>query len=233
MRPAHAPGVAARGPGVDGPVMSPVLRALLLLAAVALVALVVRSAPGPEARAAGTAGPTAASRARTFTFDGVAPGDQLAVLDAVARARPEARRLVAAVAGLVRVRVGTAGPGAAGTTSSRPGGYDVVLDLGGVSAALGPRGIDRLVLHELGHVVDFALVPDALEARLDAEVPAGYGCAGGVGGSCAARPERFAETWAKWAMDDIGVALEIGYEVPPPSVALDTWGAPLAALARP
>jgi hypothetical protein len=40
-----------------------------------------------------------------------------------------------------------------------------------------------------------------------------------------------AESFAKWALGDIGINLEIGYKVPPPSAPLDVWGAPLARLA--
>ena len=94
------------------------------------------------------------------------------------------------------------------------------------------RGIRRLVLHELAHVVDHALVPSALEAQLDAATPPGFGCDDdGRSGGCAARAERFAESFAKWATGDIGNDLYIGYRVPPPS-SLSGWGAPLAAIRR-
>ena len=86
-------------------------------------------------------------------------------------------------------------------------------------------------MHELGHVIDGALVSDALIAHLDADIPAGLGCEDGRLGGCASRQERFAETFAKWALGDIGVNLDVGYKVPPPSVPLDTWGEPLAHLA--
>lgn len=48
-------------------------------------------------------------------------------------------------------------------------------------------------------------------------------------GGCASREERFAETFAKWATNDIGLNLYIGYKVPPPA-SLDAWGTPLAAV---
>ena len=86
------------------------------------------------------------------------------------------------------------------------------------------------MLHELGHVVDHALVPDDVMARLEAGIPAGYGCDQGIAGACAAPPERFAESFAKWATGDIGVDLYVGYKVPPPGPTLDAWGAPLTAL---
>jgi hypothetical protein len=107
----------------------------------------------------------------------------------------------------------------------------VTLDLGTVAARYGTRGIARLVLHELGHVVDFALVPESLDRTLDAGIPTGLGCEEGLLGGCANREERFAETFAKWALGDIGVSLNIGYKVPPPRLPLEAWGAPLAQLA--
>ncbi|CAN5573912.1 hypothetical protein BH20ACT18_BH20ACT18_06990 [soil metagenome] len=160
----------------------------------------------------------------------VHPVDQQVILATVARARPEARALIDRVDGAVTVRVASTGANVAGVTTSRPGGYDVVLALGAVSRQLGERGIARLVLHELGHVVDFALVPDDLARQLDEGVPRGYECdAGGGDGACAGPRERFAETFAKWATGDIGAALSIGYRIPPPA-SLEDWAEPLARL---
>jgi len=162
----------------------------------------------------------------------VAPADRQAFLDAVASARPEARRLIALVDGLVDVRIGPTGtPGAIGLTEDGEPGYRVTIDLGLVLARYGPRGVERTVLHELGHVIDHALLTDDVTAALDAGIPAGLGCEEGKLGGCANREERFAESFAKWALDDIGVNLEIGYKVPPPSPPLAVWGAPLARLA--
>ena len=160
----------------------------------------------------------------------VAGSDQQVVRDAIAGARPAARRLVEEVEGLVTVSVGSIGRGIAGLTSSTPAGYDVRLDLGPVYRANGMRGVRRLVLHELAHVVDHALVPASMERELDAATPVGFGCDdGGRSGACAARVERFAESFAKWATGDIGVDIDLGYRVPPPS-SLEHWGDPLAAL---
>jgi hypothetical protein len=162
----------------------------------------------------------------------VAPADRQAFLDAVVAARPEARRLIGLVDGLVDVRIGPTGtPGAIGLTEDGEPGYRVTIDLGLVLARYGPRGVERTVLHELGHVIDHALLTDDLTAALDAGIPAGIGCEDGRLGGCANREERFAESFAKWALGDIGVNLEIGYKVPPPSAPLDLWGAPLARLA--
>ena len=171
-------------------------------------------------------------RRRGFSFDAtVAPADRQAFAAAVADARPEARALIALVDGLVDVHVATTGGQSLGVTSETPNGYDLTVDLARVSAMYGRRGIDRVVLHELGHVVDFALVPDDVTGPLDAEIPRGWGCEDGTTGACASREERFAETFAKWATGDLGADLYIGYKVPPPSVSLETWGQPLAQLA--
>lgn len=161
----------------------------------------------------------------------IAASDQEIVRRALAEARPEARRLVDLVAGMVTISIASPGRGIAGQMRTTAGGYDVVLDLGGVYGDAGMRGVRRLVLHELGHVVDHALVGRALEAQLDAATPPGFGCGDGNSGGCAAREERFAESFAKWATGDIGNDLYLGYRVPPPR-SLSGWGAPLAALAR-
>jgi len=158
----------------------------------------------------------------------VHPIDRRAILDAVATARPEARRLIELVDGLVMVRVQTIDGRAVGVASERATGYEVVLDLRAVSGRFGQRGINNVVLHELAHVVDFALVEDDLLATVDAGTPRGYGCEDRRNG-CAPREERFADSFAKWATGDIGVDLYLGYQVPPPSGA---WGEPLLQLAR-
>jgi hypothetical protein len=176
--------------------------------------------------------PESARRAG-FRFDPhVAPADRQAFLAAVAEARPEARRLIGLVDGLVVVRIGSTGvPGAIGLTEDGEPGYRVTIDLDLVIRRYGPRGVQRTVLHELGHVVDHALLTDDVVAALDAGIPAGWGCENGRLGACADREERFAESFAKWALGDIGVNLDIGYKVPPPAAPLDVWGAPLAHLA--
>jgi hypothetical protein len=162
----------------------------------------------------------------------VAPADRQLVLREISLARPEARRLIGIVDGLVTIRVGDArlgGADAVGLTQETRDGYIVTLNLADVWAGEGERGVQRLVLHELGHVVDSALVPPDLGAQLDAEIPASYGCDPRemvIG--CAPPPERFAETFAKWCTGDIGVNLPIGYRVAPPA-SLDDWGAQLVS----
>jgi hypothetical protein len=211
------------------------VRLLLLVPLAVVAALVLR--PGGDRRHAAATGSgmpriTGDVRRAGLRFTGVAPSDEAVIRDAIARSRPEARRLIGIVDGLVDVTVGPAGDGALGTTSPGPRGFDVRLDLATVARGLGQRGIDRLVLHELGHVVDFALVPPELDARLDAGIPRGWGCDQGETGACAPAHERFAESFAKWATGDIGVDLYAGYKVPPPGPSLEAWGRPLAQLGR-
>jgi hypothetical protein len=206
---------------------------VVVLLGVGLPAVIARSGAGKVQAATGRAVGqlTDTERAATFTFAaGVAPYDRQVIVDAVARATPDARRLVAAVDGLVDLDVAPAQAGAVGTTQQQGTRFKVVLNLGAASRAAGRRGIDRLVLHELGHVVDGALVPDTLRDQLVASVPKGYGCLDAETGACAAPVEIFAESFAKWATGDIGVNLNLGYAIPPPD-DLRRWGAPLARLA--
>jgi hypothetical protein len=210
-----------------------VLPLLIVLALSGLAVLTrphARSATASTGRVEGRI--SGAERTATFTFaSGVAPYDRQAILGAVARARPEARRLLDVVDGLVTIDVGLTPAQSVGTTASDGDRFRIVLNLGAAARASGLRGIDRLVLHELGHLVDFALVPDDLVTRLDAEVPTRYGCDDGVTGACANPREVFAESFAKWATGDIGVNLNLGYAIPPPG-DLASWGAPLASLGR-
>ena len=212
-------------------------RLALLCLVVAAVAARVTGAPVPLPAQAGSEGARYESAAALpapapIRFDeAIAAGDQQIVRGVIAEARPEARRLVELVAGLVTITVGRPGARVAGSAGPTADGYSVVLDLGGVYRASGMRGVRRLVLHELAHVVDHALVPSALEEELDAATPAGFGCDGNVSGGCAAREERFAESFAKWATGDIGHDLYLGYRVPPPA-SLSDWGRPLAVIGR-
>jgi hypothetical protein len=203
----------------------------------ALVATIVMHHAGSRASHA-LRGPelTPAIRAAGLSFDpAVAPADRQLVLREIASARPEARRLIDMVDGLVTIHVGSAtagGADAVGLTAGTPKGFDVTLDLAAVWQQDGERGVQRLVLHELGHVVDAVLVKPDLASRLDALIPASYGCdpqQPDIG--CAPRQERFAETFAKWCTGDIGFNLPIGYKVAPPS-SLDDWGAQLVSGVR-
>lgn len=160
--------------------------------------------------------------------DGVALRDRRAISGALATALPQARRLIALVAGLVTIDVATLGTDIAGSTRPTDRGYEIVLDLRPVRRYLGFRGVRHVTLHELGHVVDDALVTSELERRLDAGTPAGFVCDDRAS-ACPARKERFAESFAKWATGDPGDDLIIGYRVPAPR-PLARWGAPLAVL---
>jgi hypothetical protein len=206
---------------------------LAVLLVLALGAGVLRAGHGTAADPGRSVGEiSAAERAATFAFDpGTPEADRAAFLTAVSHARPEARALIDAVDGLVDVHVAVTDAGTVGVTQSHGDRYDVSVNLGFVARRYGQRGIDRTVLHELGHVVDFALVPPALDDRLDAAIPRGFGCDQGESGSCAVQAERFAESFAKWATGDIGVDLYLGYKVPPPD-DLQSWGAPLAEVLR-
>jgi hypothetical protein len=206
----------------------------LVLLAVTVPAVVARSRVQHRAAATGreVGRITPAERADTFHFaPGVAEYDRQVVRTAVSHASPDARRLIDAVDGLVDVDVAQTEAGSVGTTQMVGDRFKVVLNLGAAARAAGQRAIDRLVLHELGHVVDGAIVPDSLRDRMIAEVPRPYGCLDGESGSCTAPVEVFAESFAKWATGDIGVNLNLGYAVPPPE-DLRRWGAPLEALVR-
>jgi hypothetical protein len=206
---------------------------VVLVAVIAAVAGMARPAdPGTVVPAGGAREIGAGTQRAGLTFDRVSPADRTLVEQAIASARPEARRLADIVDGLVTLHVADQRGKALGVTQALPDGrYDVTIDLQRVNPIYGRRGVARVVLHELGHVVDDAIVPAALDAQLDAGIPRGYACERGGVGSCAIREERFAESFAKWAMNDIGVDLYIGYKVAPPTLTLSAWGAPLAALA--
>ena len=207
-----------------------------LLAVLALTASM-RAGAGIPPGASATGRPDTAELLREagvreagFRFDpAITAPDRQAIADAVASARPEAQRLVAIVDGLTTIRLATLDSHTAGEARPTAEGYELTLDLGTVHSNHGVRGVRRLVLHELGHVVDDALLTDALRSSLDAGIPPGWPCDPGTPqGSCAPVYERFAESFAKWATGDIGVDLYLGYQVPPP--ALESWGRPLTTL---
>src|SRR6266545_4017813 len=161
----------------------------------------------------------------------VAPADRDWILAAIAHARPEARRLVDDVDGLVEVATEAGGaqlPGgyrAVGVTYPRQDGFRVVFN----TALLDGEARfsrDVVVLHELGHVIDFSLVPAELAARLDRTIPSSGPCvsAGQRTGACAAPEERFADTFAKWALRGAVSAAGAGYGISAP--LLDEWALP-------
>ena len=195
-----------------------------LAAAVALLALAGCGTPeaavDPAVRAAG------------FQWDTtVAERDKRWIAAAVDEARPEARQLIEDVDGMVVL--GTyAQPGAPEVGMMRPTGedrYQVVFNLAYLN---GERKIDRTttVLHELGHVIDHALVAPELRDRLAAALPAVGSCVSPVHGDCTAPEERFADTFAKWALRGAVSVAGAGYGVASPA-SLEDWGTPLANLA--
>ena len=138
---------------------------------------------------------TAAQRNASAAYAStVPPGDRRWIEAAVAAARPEAQRLIAEVDGLVTYQVHRGDP--LGVTRSRvsPAGasFEVSFD---VNSLDGDRGQDRTVtvLHEYGHVIDLAIVPQALDTRLQQGIPRTGGCGnygGTMIGACAdERPE--------------------------------------------
>jgi hypothetical protein len=172
---------------------------------------------------------TGEARAATLRFTPAVPaGERAWVLAAIAAARPEAQALIGEVDGMTTVGALAATDGVTlGVARGGPTGFTVDLDL----AALGGTARnDRatVVLHEIGHVVDFALVDDAMRASLDVQIPRGGPCGLAVG--CDDPAERFADTFAKWALRGAVSAAGAGYGIAMPA-SLETWGEPLGHLA--
>ena len=184
----------------------------------------------PQAEAATTR--TVADRERGLTFaPDVSLADRQWILAAVAKARPEAARLIDEVDGLVRVTTFRK-PGVwllGWAQANGPKRYEIRFN---VARLDGTRQIDRdtVVIHELGHIVDFALVPDDLRDRLASGVPSTGVCLDGTFADCAQTKEKFADTFAKWALRGAVSMVGAGYSVPSP-VSLEDWGTPLSALA--
>ena len=190
---------------------------LIILAVCAIAAFAMHKR---QAAAAGGA-VSAEQRAAGLRFaPEVSAEDRAWILAAVAAARPEARRLIDEIDGLVEVRTDLRHDQAIGMAEINGDSATVHLD---ARLLNGERAVDRgaVVLHELGHIVDFVLVDDGVRQRMDAAIPR-------LG--TPAVQERFAETFAKWALNGrVSIACD-GYGVPnPPSI--EDWGAPLAQLA--
>jgi hypothetical protein len=168
-------------------------------------------------------------RAASLTFaPDVAAGDQQWVLQAVATARPEAQQLIGAVDGLVTIHTVSV-PGAPYVGMADPESDDIVLNIAYLD---GERKQDRAqaVLHELGHVIDFELVPDDQMRQMADQLPNAGACMTPETGGCAAAEERFADTFAKWALRGAVSAYGAGYMQMSPG-SLESWGEPLALLA--
>jgi hypothetical protein len=166
------------------------------------------------------------------TWDAVAPADRAWIEASIAQARPEAATLIRHAIGRVTFRTSYQPDAAwAGLTQADGHGhYAVTLNLSFLDSERGTGLRADVVLHELGHVVDFAEVPDAVVDRLAAEVPATGTCLTPDTGDCTAPQERFADTFAKWALRGAVSVAGAGYGIPAPP-SLEDWGAPLDALA--
>jgi hypothetical protein len=198
-------------------------RALPLLTACAAVAL---TGCGGDEKAVDPA-----VQAATFRFATVAPRDREWILAAVDKARPEARQLIDDVDGMVTIST-YVDPNGRAVGMMRPvaeGAYEVTFNLAYLD---GERKLDRdsTVVHELGHVIDHALVPVELRAQLANALPSTGACFSADTGDCTAPAERFADTFAKWALRGAVSAVGAGYSVGTPA-SLEDWGAPLSALA--
>jgi hypothetical protein len=171
-------------------------------------------------------------RAAGLRFDGtVAPADREWIVGAIASARPEAQQLIDDIDGMVVINTfSQPGNGVVGLMRpTGPGAYSVGFNLAYLN---GERKIDRgtTVLHELGHVVDHRLVPPGLRDELAAALPRSGACLSAETGDCTAPEERFADTFAKWALRGAVSLTGAGYSVIAPA-SLEDWGAPLSLLA--
>jgi hypothetical protein len=215
------------------------MRAFIVIAACALVAVLGAHARSARSDTAGGPEITDAERAATLDLYSVPLQDRQWIQAAIAAARPEAQRLIAEVDGLVDVRVDLNRPGTIylgvpseviGLTRLEGHRVTIALDAGRLD---GERVIDRpmVVLHELGHVIDYLLVDDERMAQLDAAIPVGD-CQVMIadGHGCTSVEERFADTFAKWALRGSFSLAGSGYGIPTPP-SLEDWGQPLGRLA--
>jgi hypothetical protein len=168
-------------------------------------------------------------RAAGLTFaPGVSPGDQQWIREAVASARPEAQTLIGAVDGLVTISTVNV-PDAPYVGMAEEGTDRVMFNLAYLD---GERKQDRTkaVLHELGHVIDFELIPSDQMQQMAGAVPSTGACMTPESGGCTAPEERFADTFARWALRGAVSAYGAGYQVMSPG-SLESWGEPLGLLA--
>jgi len=215
---------------------------VLLVAVAACLAYVSHARPGGVGAGAGLAlgrfegspgavGVPAAAREQGLRFaPGVPFEHQVGVTAAIRGANPTAQRLIDQVDGLVEVELHV-DQDALGITRGR--GHDVTVTLDPAAIALGPPGTYELVvLHEFGHVIDHVLLDARLERELDAGIPRSGPCPDPdeVRGPCAATEERFADTFAKWALSRPEGVAGVGYDVEVPPV-LGAWALPLERLA--
>jgi hypothetical protein len=211
------------------------MRALLAIAACVVVVLVgARMRPDAGLAASGTPEISEETRAADLRFaPSVTPEDRAWILAAIQAARPEAQQLIAEVDGLVEIRTDLPTGVAIGLAELSSDGAIVNFDLRSLN---GDRALDRnvVVLHELGHVIDYQLVPDELVQQLDRGIPRVGTCQPAAAvlpiGACTAIEERFADTFAKWALRGRFSLAGSGYGILAPA-SLEDWGAPLGRLA--
>ena len=210
------------------------MRVLIVIVACVVVALVaVRVWPDAGAAASGANEISAKSRAATLRFaPDVKPRDRAWILAAIGKARPEAQRLIAEIDGLVEVRTDLPRGEAIGLAQMTRDAAVVSFDARSLNS---DRAFDRdvVVLHELGHVVDFQLVDDELIRQLDQAIPRVGSCGDSEllpTGACTAVEERFADTFAKWALRGRISLAGSGYGIPAPA-SIEDWGRPLGLLA--
>ena len=203
------------------------MRVLLVVAACVAIALLGAcarsdsSALSDETRAAGL----------RFAPE-VGPDDRAWIEAAIRSARPEAQRLIAEIDGLVEIRTDLPRGVAIGLAEITPDRAVVNFDLRSLNY---DRALDRnvVVLHELGHVVDYHLVSDELVQELDRGIPRAGVCPATSPlptGACSAVEERFADTFAKWALRGRISLAGSGYGIRAPA-SIEDWGAPLGLLA--
>jgi hypothetical protein len=203
------------------------MRVLLAVAACSALALLAGCAQGEE--------PAISDEARAAGLHfapEVAPNDRVWIEAAIRSARPEAQRLIAEIDGLVEIRTDLQQGVAIGLAEMTPGRAVVRFDLRSLNY---DRALDRnvVVLHELGHVIDYYAVPDELVRQLDNGIPRAGVCPATSPlptGACTAVEERFADTFAKWALGGRISLAGSGYGIPAPR-SLEDWGAPLGLLA--
>ena len=201
-------------------------RALPLLAACAAVAL-------HRLRRATSSASIPPVRAATFTFDAtVTPRDRKWILAAIDKVRPEARQLIDDVDGMITIGtfVEPGGDAVGLAQEVAPNAYRVTFNLAYLD---GDRKADRDSDRRAR-----ARARDRLRARvrpscaieLAGELPSSGACFTAESGDCTSPTERFADTFAKWALRGAVSAIGAGYSVLPPA-SLEDWGAPLSTLA--
>jgi hypothetical protein len=210
------------------------MRVLIVIVAWVVVALIgVRVWPDAGAAASGANEISAETRAATLRFaPEVKPKDRAWILAAIGKARPEAQRLIAEIDGLVEIRTDLPRGDAIGLAQMTLDEAVVSFDARSLNS---DRAFDRdvVVLHELGHVVDFQLVDDELVQQLDRSIPRVGSCGDSQllpTGACTAVEERFADTFAKWALRGRISLAGSGYGIPAPA-SIEDWGRPLGLLA--